>query len=145
MADIKFMDLAENNNPALTDSILSGNTDSGITRITLETLQNAIVPKLAKPLLKFESTAINAADFTSGGSAEVIAPVIAGYTFLCWQSVVGINTSLHPVFNDPDQATNRVWFTNVDTDYSTLQSEISSGKNPWFRAWAIYVSDTVMK
>lgn len=145
MADIKFMDLAENNNPALTDSILSGNTDSGITRITLETLQNAIAPKLAKPLLKFESTAINAADFTSAGFAEVTAPVIAGYTFLCWQSIIGVNTSLHPVSSAPDQAATQVWFTNPGTDYSTLQSEISSGKNPWFRFYAIYVSDTVMK
>ena len=145
MADIKFMDLAENNNPALTDSILSGNTDSGITRITLETLQNAIAPKLAKPLLKFESTVINAADFTSAGLAEVTAPVIAGYTFLCWQSIVGVNTSLHPVSSAPDQATTQVWFPNIGTDYSTLQSEISSGKNPWFHIYAIYVSDTVMK
>jgi hypothetical protein len=145
MADIKFMDLAENNNPALTDSILSGNTDSGITRITLETLQNAIVPKLAKPLLKIESTAINAADFTSAGFANVTARVIAGYTFLCWQSVIGVNTSLHPGWSAPDQATTQVWFTNPETDYSTLQSEISSEKNPWFQIYAIYVSDTVMK
>ena len=145
MADIKFMDLAENNNPALTDSILSGNTDSGITRITLETLQNAIVPKLAKPLLQIESAVINAADFTSAGYAKVTAPDIAGYTFLCWQSVVSVNTSLHPVSTLPDQSTNQVWFTNTDTDYSTLQSEISSGKDPWFKIYAIYVSDTVMK
>lgn len=145
MADIKFMDLAENNNPALTDSILSGNTDSGMTRITLETLQNTIAPKLAKPLLKFESTVINAADFTSAGCAEVTAPDIAGYTFLCWQSVIGVNTSLHPLSAAPDQATTQVWFTNPGTDYSTLQSEISSGKNPWFHIYAIYVSDTVMK
>lgn len=145
MADIKFMDLAENNNPALTDSILSGNTDSGITRITLETLQNAIVPKLAKPLLKIESTAINAADFTSAGFAKVTAPVIAGYTFLCWQSIIGVNTSLHPVSSALDQTTTQVWFTNPETDYSTLQSEISSEKNPWFQIYAIYVSDTVMK
>ena len=145
MADIKFMDLAENNNPALTDSILSGNTDSGITRITLETLQNAIAPKLAKPLLKFESTAINASDFTSAGFANVTASVIAGYTFLCWQSIIGVNTSLHPVWSAPDQATTQVWFTNPEADYSTLESEISSEKNPWFQIYAIYVSDTVMK
>ena len=145
MADIKFMDLAENNSPALTDSILSGNTDSGMTRITLESLQNTIVPKLGKPLLKIGSTVINAADFTSAGYAKVTAPDIAGYTFLCWQSVVGVNTVLHPVSTLPDQSTNQVWFTNTDTDYSTLQSEVSSGKNPWFRALAIYVSDSVMK
>lgn len=145
MADIKFMDLAENNNPALTDSILSGNTDSGITRITLETLQNAIVPKLAKPLLKIETTVINAADFSSAGFAKVTAPDVAGYTFLCWQSVVGINTATHPVSTSPDQSTTQVWFTNTDTDYSTLQSEISSGKNPWFKIYALYVSDSVMK
>lgn len=145
MADIKFMDLAENNNPALTDSILSGNTDSGMTRITLESLQNTIVPKLAKPLLRFESAVINAADFSSAGYTKVTAPAIAGYTFLCWQSVVGINTATHPAPVSPDQATTQVWFTNPETDYSTLQSEISSSKDPWFRAWAIYVSDSVMK
>ena len=145
MADIKFMDLAENNNPALTDSILSGNTDSGMTRITLESLQNTIAPKLKTPLLQIKSTVINAADFTSAGLAKVTAPVIAGYTFLCWQSVVGVNTSLHPVSTIPDQAETQVWFTNTDTDYSTLQSEISSGKNPWFKIYAIYVSDSVMK
>lgn len=145
MADIKFMDLAENNNPALTDSILSGNTDSGITRITLETLQNAIVPKVGKPLLQYKTTVINAADFTSAGFAKVTAPVIAGYTFLCWQSVVGMNTSLHPASTSPDQATTQVWFNDPATDYSTLQSEISSSKDPWFQIGAIYVSDSVMK
>lgn len=145
MADIKFMDLAENNNPALTDSILSANTDSGMTRITLETLQNAIVPKLAKPLLKIGTTVINAADFSSAGFAKVTAPDVAGYTFLCWLTVTGVNTATHPASNTPDQATTQVWFTNTDTDYSTLQSEVSSGKNPWFRALAIYVSDSVMK
>ena len=145
MADIKFMDLAENNNPALTDSILSGNTDSGITRITLETLENAIVAKLAKPLLKIESTVINAADFTSAGFAKVTAPVVAGYTFLCWQSVVGINTATHPVSTSPEQATTQVWYPNPATDYAPLQSEISSSKDPWFHIYAIYVSDTVMK
>lgn len=145
MADIKFMDLAENNNPALTDSILSGNVDSGMTRITLESLQNTIAPKLEKPLLKIGSTVINAADFTSSGSAKVTAPDIAGYTFLCWQSVVGINTSLHPASTLPDQSTTQVWFINTDTDYATLQSEITAGKDPWFKIYALYVSDSVMK
>ena len=145
MADIKFLDLAENNNPALTDSILSGNTDSGVTRITLETIQNAIVPKVGKPLLQYKATVINAADFSSAGNAKVTAPVVAGYTFLCWQSVVGVNTSLHPVSSDPDQATTQVWVINPATDYATLKSEISPGKDPWFRSGALYVSDSVMK
>ena len=145
MADIKFMDLAENNNPALTDSILSGNTDSGITRITLETLQNAIVPKVGKPLLQYKTAVINAADFSSAGYAKVTAPVVAGYTFLCWQSVTGVNTATHPASTSPDQATTQVWFPDPTTDYATLQSEISSSKDPWFRIGALYVSDSVMK
>ena len=35
MADIKFMDISENDNPATTDSILVGNQDNGVKRTTL--------------------------------------------------------------------------------------------------------------
>lgn len=145
MADIKFMNLSENGNPALTDSLLIGNSDSGLKRVTLDTLKNTVAPAINKPLLIVKSTPINFADFSANGYASVTAQNVDNYTFLCWLSIIPINSGVHPKFNDPTQSSSQAWMDNPTADWQTLSGEHSSGKNPWFNAYAIYVSDSVMK
>lgn len=91
MADIKFMDLSENDNPATTDSVLIGNQQDGLKRTTLGTIGKMFaVPKA----LHFEEVSVNAntADsqitdpkaLTWGVSYSVQAPSVPGYSFVCW-------------------------------------------------------------
>lgn len=145
MADIKFMNLSENGNPALTDSLLIGNSDSGLKRVTLDTLKNTVAPTINKPLLIVKSTPINFTDFSANGFASVTAQSVNNYTFLCWLSISPVNSSIHPKFSDPTSSSSQAWLDNPNADWPTLSGEHSSGKNPWFNAYAIYVSDSVMK
>lgn len=145
MADIKFMNLSENGDPALTDSLLIGNSDSGLKRVTLNAVKNTIVPAINKPLVTVESTPINFADFSANGYANVKARDVDDYTFLCWLSIAPVNSSIHPKFNNPTKSSSQAWMDNPSADWQTLSGESSSGKNPWFNAYAIYVSDSVMK
>lgn len=145
MADIKFMNLSENGNPSLTDSLLIGNSDSGLKRVTLNAVKNTIVPAINKPLVIVQSTPINFADFSANGYASVTAQDVNNYTFLCWLSITPVNSTIHPKFNDPTKSSSQAWMDNPSADWQTLSGESSSGKNPWFNAYAIYVSDSVMK
>lgn len=145
MADIKFMNLSENGNPALTDSLLIGNSDSELKRVTLDTLKNTVAPAINKPLLIVKSTAIKFTDFSASGYASITARNVNNYTFLCWLSILPVNSGIHPSFNDPTSSSSQAWLNNPNADWQTLSDEYSSGKNPWFNAYAIYVSDSVMK
>lgn len=145
MADIKFMNLSENGNPSLTDSLLIGNSDSGVKRVTLNAVKNAIVPAINKPLVIVKSTPINFADFSANGYASVTAQDVNNYTFLCWLSITPVNSQTHPKFSDPTKPSSQAWMNNPSADWQILSDEHSSGKNPWFNAYAIYVSDSAMK
>lgn len=91
MADIKFMQLSENGNPATTDSVLIGNAQDGLKRTTLGTIGNMFTPHGA---LHFERVALHAntaASQITDPSASafsvkypVQAPDVPGYTFACW-------------------------------------------------------------
>lgn len=91
MADIKFMNLSENSNPATTDSVLIGNSQDGLKRTTLGTIGNMFaVPKA----LHFEEVSVNANTaesqitdpkaITWGVSYSIQAPSVPGYSFVCW-------------------------------------------------------------
>lgn len=91
MADIKFMNLSENGNPATTDSVLIGNSQDGLKRTTLGTIGNMFAVHQA---LHFETVRINANTAVSqitNPSAEtwtcsypIEAPDVPGYSFVCW-------------------------------------------------------------
>ena len=57
MADIKFMQLSENGNPATTDSVLIGNSQDGLKRTTLGTIGNMFA---VHGLLHFENVQVSA-------------------------------------------------------------------------------------
>ena len=52
MADVKFMNLSENDNPATTDSVLIGNASDGLKRTKLENIVN--LAKIAGPVVHLE-------------------------------------------------------------------------------------------
>lgn len=91
MADIKFMNLSKNGNPATTDSVLIGNSQDGLKRTTLGTIGNMFAVHQA---LHFETVRINANTAVSqitNPSAEtwtcsypIKAPDVPGYSFVCW-------------------------------------------------------------
>lgn len=92
MADIKFMNLSENGNPATTDSVLIGNSADGLKRATLGTIGNMFSVHQA---LHFEEVSVLTStqadkatnpnnDTEIGVGFDVSAPSVPGYTFKCW-------------------------------------------------------------
>lgn len=91
MADIKFMNLSENGNPATTDSVLIGNSQDGLKRTTLGTIEKMFAVGKA---LHFEQVALNANTAASqitkpeatnvDCSYAIEAPSVPGYSFVCW-------------------------------------------------------------
>ncbi len=91
MADIKFMNLSENGNPATTDSVLIGNSQDGLKRTTLGTIGNMFSVHQA---LHFEEVTLAAntiLDQITDPSVsnqtvhyDIQAPNVPGYTFKCW-------------------------------------------------------------
>lgn len=92
MADIKFMNLSENGNPATTDSVLIGNSADGLKRATLGTIGNMFAVHGA---LHFEEVSVLTStqadkatnpnnDTEIGVGFDVSAPSVPGYTFKCW-------------------------------------------------------------
>lgn len=79
MADIKFMDISQNDNPATTDSILVGNEDNGLKRTTLGKLADMFA---VHGLLQFKtvSSVLQAQTI----NYPITAPTVDGYTFAFW-------------------------------------------------------------
>lgn len=91
MADIKFMNLSENGNPATTDSVLIGNSQDGLKRTTLGAIGKMFSVKGA---LHFEQVSVNADTAASQitdpvattwtAQYSIKAPDVPGYTFKIW-------------------------------------------------------------
>ena len=140
MADIKFMNLSENSNPATTDSVLIGNSQDGLKRTTLGTIGNMFA---VHGLLHFESVKVptsSAASQITNPSAQywdtsfqVVAPSVAGYTFKCW---IGSQTNGFVCGNyvaDPQNPTASVWVSQFPTsqvqDANSVQATALYVKN----------------
>ncbi|MDM8331505.1 hypothetical protein QUW45_02220 [Limosilactobacillus pontis] len=85
MADVKFMDLSQNDNPATTDSVLIGNSADGLKRTTVGAIGDLFA---VKGLLHFETiTGTNnpkSPDPNAKNSIGIKAPDVPGYTFAFW-------------------------------------------------------------
>lgn len=140
MADIKFMNLSENGNPATTDSVLIGNSQDGLKRTTLGTIGNMFA---VHGLLHFESVQVptsSAASQITNPSAQywdtsfqVVAPSVAGYTFKCW---IGSQTNGFVCANyiaEPLNSTSSVWVSKFPT------SQVQNAKS--VQATALYVKN----
>ncbi|EJN54706.1 hypothetical protein KUE03_03200 [Lactobacillus gasseri CECT 5714] len=140
MADIKFMNLSENGNPATTDSVLIGNSQDGLKRTTLGTIGNMFA---VHGLLHFENVKVptstasgqitNPAAQYWDASFQVTAPNITGYTFKCW---IGSQTNGFVCGNyvaDPLNPTALVWVNQFPTsqvqDANSVQATALYVKN----------------
>lgn len=132
MADIKFMNLSENGNPATTDSVLIGNSQDGMKRTTLGTIGNMFAVHGA---LHFEEvsvpTATNSSKITDpsieiGLPYGITAPNIPGYTFKCW---IGSQSN---GFVAPNYVLNKlnmqsqVWIKAFGSDLTVSNNSISA-------------------
>lgn len=141
MADIKFMDLSENGNPATTDSVLIGNSQDGLKRTTLGTIGNMFAVHGA---LHFERVSFHAntaaSQIPSSAGTEysvkysIQAPEVAGYTFECWVAT-SVNGFCRATYvDDPLGSSATMWVVNPS---------VSSVKDPnaMVSAIALYVKN----
>ena len=117
MADVKFMDLSQNDNPATTDSLLIGNAKDGLKRTPVSAIGDLFA---VKGLLHFE-TVTGSTDPTNtnpGGknSVAIKAPDVPGYTFAFWlsSSTRGSVTPSYIEYANTNPAT--VWLSLPDND-----------------------------
>lgn len=83
MADVKFMDLSENANPATTDYVLTGNSTSGVKRASLSNIGKLF--KSSGTLHTEEVTGVTIpTDPAKNKYVDIVAPIIAGYNFVFW-------------------------------------------------------------
>lgn len=81
MADIKFMDISENSNPATTDSVLIANNSNGIKRTTLGNVLNMVPKPDTKGLIM---TAVLHVVSNGLKDCKITAPTFEGYSFASW-------------------------------------------------------------
>lgn len=120
MADIKFMDISENNNPATTDSVLIGNSQDGLKRTTLGTIGNMFSVHKA---LHFEQVGNNAntaaSQITNPAATNVDcsypieAPSVPGYSFACWVNSTTNGFISSSYIASPLSSSATVWLHNA--------------------------------
>lgn len=117
MADVKFMNLSENDNPATTDSVLIGNSADGLKRTTVGAIGDLFA---VKGLLHFETvTGTNnptSSDPNAKNSIAIQAPTVPGYAFAFWltPSSRGNVVPSYIEYADANPAT--VWLKLSDSD-----------------------------
>ncbi|WP_289760467.1 hypothetical protein [Lactobacillus taiwanensis] len=123
MADIKFMNLSENGNPATTDSVLIGNSQDGLKRTTLGTIGNMFAVHGALHFEEIQVAVNTAAGQITDPSVQaqslkfdIQAPNVPGYTFKCW---VGSQTNGfvcgNYIINRLANPGAQIWVANVPT------------------------------
>lgn len=141
MADVKFMDLSSNDNPATTDSVLIGNMSDGLKRTSLGNIVN--LAKVAGPVLHLEyvggSSNPTATDDEAKRTVNIQAPAVPGYTFVFWLSPF-TSGSVHPTYVEkPNQASTRVWIYYVPNEDIASDGPINIGIE------AVYVKSEMMQ
>lgn len=135
MADIKFMDISENDNPATTDSILVGNQDNGVKRTTLGKIGDMFA---VHSLLHFEKLGITIDKPVQ--NFKVNAPTVEGYNFAFWLSSASVGMTDGTYIEDPLNANTQIWFTQEALDSPNFASNVV-GKS--VQVIAVYVKSIV--
>lgn len=136
MADIKFMDISENDNPATTDSILVGNQENGVKRTTLGKIGDMFA---VHNLLHTEKVTVNMKNDTSAYSIN--APSIEGYTFAFWLSPSTVGKLLPTYIDNANSANANIYLINPNN--VDLEKGDQWVQNPAVQAIAVYVKNTV--
>lgn len=135
MADIKFMDISENDNPATTDSILVGNQDNGVKRTTLGKIGDMFA---VHSLLHFEKLEITIDKPVPNFKAN--APVVEGYNFAFWLSSAPVGMTEGTYIEDPLNANTQIWFIQESLDSPNFASKVVGHS---VQVIAVYVKSTV--
>ena len=107
MADVKFMDLSENDNPATTDSILIGNSTDGLKRTSVGAIGNLFA---VKSLFHFELVTLHTDPAANPPHMTPInAPDVPGYTFAFWLAPSPIGNYYYSHINTPMDQHSHLW------------------------------------
>lgn len=136
MADIKFMDISENDNPATTDSILVGNQDNGVKRTTLGKIGDMFA---IHGLFHFEE--VKQAFKANTNHYSLQAPNIEGYKFVFWLAPYTYGGSHSFYASSPLSSTTLVFTSEQITVDDTVGDQWFS--NPGVGAIAVYVKENV--
>lgn len=114
MADVKFMDLSENDNPATTDSVLIGNSTDGLKRTSVGAIVNLFS---FKGLFHFETvTAQNNPTSTTPNAVAITAPDVPGYTFAFWLAPSPVSHAYYSHVDPSNSQQADLWINIQDGD-----------------------------
>lgn len=134
MADIKFMDLSQNDNPATTDSVLIGNSTDGLKRTTIGDIGNLFS---VKGLFHLETVTGTTNPTATGPGANksvaITAPDVPGYNFAFWLNSATIDTVQPNYVDYPNVASAHVWVDVPDGNQDAVKVMVT----------AVYVKSTV--
>lgn len=135
MADVKFMDLSQNDNPATTDSVLIGNSTDGLKRTSVGAIGNLFA---VNGLFHFETLTVQSAPDPKAtvGSIkymDIKAPDVPGYTFEFWLGPQLLDKVYNNYIADPRNSTTGVWVILADANTAAIT----------VLATAVYVKSTV--
>ena len=135
MADIKFMDISENDNPATTDSILVGNADNGVKRTTIGKLGDMFA---VHGLLHFEEVHKPIQKQTT--QYQLAAPTVPDYQFEFWLNALAVNWEGNVHVDQPTNPNASIWVSTSDP--TTGIDPFVNGSNA-VSAYAVYVKSSV--
>lgn len=130
MADIKFMDISENDNPATTDSVLIANETNGVKRTALANLGKVLS---TNGLIQIQRVAVKLSTSTNG-QYQLTAPSVADYTFLFWiaPQISVLEGSAH---TDTPQNSTAQFYTSITDSRTNPDAEVA--------CFAVYIKNTI--
>ncbi len=134
MADIKFMDISQNDNPATTDSILVGNKDNGLKRTTLGKLADMFA---VHGLFHIEQ--VNCLLKTGTINYAITAPAVEGYKFAFWLNSATTGWAGSTYIDRPDIPSSAIWIAYPQGDGL---DNLVNGINV-VSAFAVYIKNSV--
>lgn len=132
MADVKFMDISENDDPATTDSILVGNQKNGVKRTTLGKIGDMFA---VKGVLHIEKVQTKLQAHTA--AYPITAPNVEGYTFAFWLASYAEGVTFMSYVNDPATSSATIYL-----DHDIQPTEIQGNPNlptPFVTVQAVYI------
>lgn len=141
MADVKFMNLSENDNPSTTDSVLIGNASDGLKRTSLGSIVN--LAKIAGPALHLEyvegTNNPSATDDMAKRTVNIQAPNVPGYTFAFWLSSATLGSVRPSYVEGPNVPSTKVWI------YYAQDEDVASFGPIKIGLEAVYVKSELMQ
>ncbi|NRN84115.1 hypothetical protein [Lactobacillus helveticus] len=138
MADIKFMDISENDNPATTDSILVGNADNGVKRTTLGKLGDMFA---VHGLFHIER--VDQIIKSNTRSYPIEAKSVEGYQFAFWLSPTTTNWSGSVAIENSTQSSSNIWIDYPDMYNGSSALDNFVNGQAAVTAFAVYIKNSV--